>query len=881
MKSIKRVIWLFLMIFLTMSLFSGCKEKQKTEEEKTENETTEDIIGEGVIRINDDGLAEWKSIEGAKKYNVDVVYWDGCPVLDYTKVITETSFQLEKGYSIQVAPVFEDGTMGEIMESEYYGGKQLPDKFAATLGLEYKSIAEEMIADFPEWEVVSNIDMSSVQKGSDGMTYFSATGPDGKPVRFCGIDTDVTEEGIILHKQARLVSLDSIGRIYGLGVNVSDSGNANNWITWFGGYNVNMDPHPENLDGMIYTGGFGVCASDMVNDDSHLCEFSNLQPNFIGIGSNDMNHALDDGENVDDMVVSEFRIKYEASSGCTPFRELFLSEDDYGAYIEGEHYDPEKERFDPYNGIFDFRLFAIPELDHPEMRATYENMKKWDSNQFCAYATEGGYYEVKGLKDSSGNKLDMETARLKPGDTLTVSLGNKEYDVPLYVLRTFNTADTMHDLVPYAFPSAVGDLNILVVPIAWKDEPQNATDKELELFRNNLGRVKDDSGKVKDYSDNLTDKRFSLSQYFDIASYGKFNIVSYMTDWYQAPYDFSEYKKNNIDKNFINEVRTWLSETYPDKDWSEFDLDNNGYFDMIVFLNAGDMSGEDGFTIISFGGAYYYRTTYGNELAGDSSMPGVNGYVNMNSSHFEDNTMIHEFSHGLGLIDYYDVTYSGRDAVGGYDMQSGSFGDWNPYSKYSVGWIDPQMVSGLKSGESVEIEIGSFAETGDSIVIPAAGDDMSNPFSEYMLVDLFTPTGVNQYDAENYGIGDVNGVRIYHVDARMEYRDFVSNDYPDMTPCPIGTIHYANDFKETGYYNLELIQAGGTNTFTNPEKSDRANITAEDFFKAGDEFTVQKYGEFFKDDKFDNGEDFGYSIKVESISGSGKDAKAVIKITKQ
>ena len=204
MKSIKRVIWLFLMIFLTMSLFSGCKEKQKTEEEKTENETTEDIIGEGVIRINDDGLAEWKSIEGAKKYNVDVVYWDGCPVLDYTKVITETSFQLEKGYSIQVAPVFEDGTMGEIMESEYYGGKQLPDKFAATLGLEYKSIAEEMIADFPEWEVVSNIDMSSVQKGSDGMTYFSATGPDGKPVRFCGIDTDVTEEGIILHKQANM-----------------------------------------------------------------------------------------------------------------------------------------------------------------------------------------------------------------------------------------------------------------------------------------------------------------------------------------------------------------------------------------------------------------------------------------------------------------------------------------------------------------------------------------------------------------------------------------------------------------------------------------------------------------------------------------------------
>ena len=81
--------------------------------------------------------------------------------------------------------------------------------------------------------------------------------------------------------------------------------------------------------------------------------------------------------------------------------------------------------------------------------------------------------------------------------------------------------------------------------------------------------------------------------------------------------------------------------------------------------------------------------------------------------------------------------------------------------------------------------------------------------------------------------------------------------------------------------NKFCVQTGGTNTFTNPEKTDRVDVTAEDFFKAGDEFTVQKYGEFFKDDKFDNGEEFGYSIKVESISGSGKDAKAVIKITKQ
>ena len=36
-----------------------------------------------------------------------------------------------------------------------------------------------------------------------------------------------------------------------------------------------------------------------------------------------------------------------------------------------------------------------------------------------------------------------------------------------------------------------------------------------------------------------------------------------------------------------------------------------------------------------------------------------------------------------------------------------------------------------------------------------------------------------------------------------------------------------------------------------------------------------------KDGKFDSGKDFGYSIEVVSISGSGDDAHAVIKITKE
>ena len=612
--------------------------------------------------------------------------------------------------------------------------------------------------------------------------------------------------------------------------------------------------------------------------EPYYSSFKNKQPNFFGIGSGDLNHRIETGgENVDDVVLGEISLLYEADDACTPFKEAFLDESCYTAYFEGESYDTDKDRYDPYNKVFSFTFYVIPELNHPEMRTSYENMKKyWDHAEFTAFGSFTKLYQIGDLKDAAGNIISKKNGKIFEGSTLTLTLGSREFDVKLPVVEQYKGASTMHDLVPYAYPAATGELKPLVIPIAWQDEPQNATDTQLAMFKNELGRVEEADGTVKDYSNALTN-RYSLSRYFDTASYKKLKITSHVTDWYPAPYDFSEYKNRALDQEFINGVLDWLYKTYPNTDWSEYDRDGNGYIDAAIFINAGDMSKENSFDIISFGGAIHYRQTYGSEFAGSTAKPGMNNIVNINAMHFKDNTLIHEFSHGFGLIDYYDVTYSGRDAVGGYDMQSANKGDWNAYSKYAVGWIEPKVVSGLAKGKSVDIEIGTLADTGDAIAIPAAGEDLDSPFSEYMLVDLFAGTGVNQYDAKNWSdIDNTTGVRMYHVDAKMEYRD-IGGD----TPCPIGTIHFANDYKPSGKYNLELIQAGGKNTFTNPTEPGRTTLQKEDFFKAGDTFTTQKYSEFFDEGMFDYGQDFGYSVKVVSITGSGSNARAVIRITRQ
>ena len=59
----------------------------------------------------------------------------------------------------------------------------------------------------------------------------------------------------------------------------------------------------------------------------------------------------------------------------------------------------------------------------------------------------------------------------------------------------------------------------------------------------------------------------------------------------------------------------------------------------------------------------------------------------------------------------------------------------------------------------------------------------------------------------------------------MERRDLEV----DGKTYTIGTIHIANDYKENGKYNLEVIQAGGDNTFTDPDNL-RTTLSADDLF---------------------------------------------------
>ncbi len=732
-----------------------------------------------------------------------------------------------------------------------------------------------------DYEIISNIIPDSIEYTGDGTVYFSSATPDGGEMRFWGYDLEVSADSIRFNEKGRLISLDSIGRIYSLDPVCIENSDENNWFVRFGACDLTLNMHPGSLENMAYQRGGGVAIEDYTEEECNGF-FYDLEPYFFGMGTANPYYGPDEYANPGYYVLSKLTMVYRPETEMAPFREIMLNPMNYGCYIEGDRYDSALEKqFDPDKQIYDFDLIAIPDIYEDYIELPMERFYIWDP---MYYGYEISYrldYSVGDLRDLSGEAVDKNSARIESGMTLDVTLCGITHDVPINIIDTVKDATTQHDLGPHCSPEAVGDLNILCIPISWSDERERATDAQYEEFCRELGRVSDMSGNITDYSGSLNN-RFALSEYMDIASYGKYNVTTYMTDWYPCEQPFSE-MKHETGEYLYWQIYEWLLSTYPNQDWSKFDLNNDYYFDSVILLNAGDMSGENGFDIISFGGAVYMSETYGSNEAFYPEydvLPAFNSVVYCHKDQFNDSTLIHEFSHNLGLIDYYDVTYSGIDALGGYDMQDGDDGDWNAFSKYSVGWIDPVIVNGLASGESVEYEISPMSSSGDAIVIPAAGDDLDDPFGEYMLVDLFANVGTHIYDAPEFGIANVVGVRIYHVDARMEARDFIKQYIMNAEVCPIGTVHYGNDYKANGRFELELIQAGGTNTFTSLG-SGRTRLNASDFFMAGSSFTTDRYSQFFDGGVFDSGADFGYKIDIVSITGTGEDAKATIRITRQ
>ena len=728
---------------------------------------------------------------------------------------------------------------------------------------EQATVAYRTSVEAQEFFTIDFKDGSSVidmQLSGSNVKAFTVMGPDGREVKFAATDFSLNaDNNMVFGPNTVITMLTAVEGTDGFLYNLDSYGEEDYFqLNVKCAYSPNNQSEVSSADELILENGivmdsFGGSYSGMVNPLFSAWDFLQLR-------------TWDGSAVIDSINVYYSGMHHELS-------DVKLNMEKYGYLIEGEPYDYSRERWNPSENDYTFEL------------------RYYSDNEIVEYVLSSfgespEYIEIGDYYDKDGNIKDKKTALAAVGDYLMVKVLGKEYKIELPVYKYSTESVIYTEDTSYLYAKTDGELNILVIPLYFDDTEYYIRGGELENIQKALGHVVLPDGTETTYTSE--GDYFTLSEYFEKASYGKLQVTSYITEplnsgMFAADYVYSFFSPVTEFFNYLD-----YSSTHYDiwhEGWTKkLDGDNDNLYDLTIFIPVtGDMI--DGYDSFAYGGAHqnHYMGDVPNTEDYGEGIPVINNYV-LNNAYFlhegrtldgpiDTSTLIHEVGHAFGLEDYYDTRYSGYDAVGGYDMQSTNNGDWNPYSKFIVGWLEPTVLTDSEIEASVTVTIEASAEKPDAIVIPVGrllvGEDGSySPFNEYLMIDLFSPTGLNKYDASKYGLNS-EGVRIYHVDGRRVSikREWTLFDYE----YPSFAFH--NTVVEDAKYQLRIISATGVDHFTTgiyEEFSDK------DLFKAGDTFSMSAYSRFFTNGLMDDGSEFPYTITIDSI----KDGKATITITR-
>ena len=528
---------------------------------------------------------------------------------------------------------------------------------------------------------------------------------------------------------------------------------------------------------------------------------------------------------------------------------------------------------------FTFKINLNENYELNEVIANNEKLVKRPSGEYIFSLIE---YE---------NNVVITTSRL---NNLTISTYEGDTNLNSYYTLWKNRG--------YPHFKSVGENNLLVVPLKIKGYEEYATSENLKKINDSF--FLEDSLNTLGY--------YSLSEYYKISSYNKLNIKGEVTPWIDLDLTTKEISSSSI-SNYTLDCGTYFPTEKAinyikenlNIDLTKYDNDKDGFIDGVYFIYGCPTFLDDS----SLSSSTFWNFTYYNVLNKDKasiSSPVLMTYSwssfdmlskGSDKTKLDTHTYIHEFGHQLGLNDYYDTSNSGglnpyTSPMGGLDMMDNNVGDHSAFSKFALGWINPFVVSGDIG--SVEVKIGSLIESGECIILPTSNYN-NTPFDEYLMIEYIKNDSINKVDSTNgypstfYTDGRIirfyskNGIRITHIDARsvdsnLDYtdniNDMVMTKFSNTAStkqgyyCPLNNNSYvltslisANSSRNTlGTFfvanNTDLYNASSTIDFTSNSNSSRASSLP------------------YNSNRFNDGNVFNYSIKIDSISES----KASIKI---
>ena len=458
-----------------------------------------------------------------------------------------------------------------------------------------------------------------------------------------------------------------------------------------------------------------------------------------------------------------------------------------------------------------------------------------------------------------------------------------------------------------AYAPNSGTLKYLVIPVWFTDSSKFISNKSD--FRS---RIQEAFFGVKDTA---TGKN-SVKSYYEELSCGAITIQGVVSDTYYEPgHNSIYYGVKDCEGNtrvLCGEAVEWYFSTHPSEDRTSYDFDNNGTIDLVAVLYCAPdkQQMKDWLEIHPTDpnyASYNNSTLWSMVMRGgmtsdpaDPSNPNVQSCMwataydvlqTYNDVEIETKTYLHETGHMFGLSDYYDTADSYMPA-GSRIMMDSNKGSQDPYSTLAIGWgkaIIPQT--------SATVELKSFQSSREMLILHPNADQCNSPFDEYIIVELYTPDGLNEFDAQAhpaYSPTEV-GIRIWHVDARLVPRSAGEGyDFDHLATEPTGEFRGEHCFDNTRnaeedpspdeydvisllYYvrNIDGMSYNDTKTIANTIKN-------ENMFYVGDTFDLESYSTQFVNgatNKLDNGEELGWSIYIEDIKEVAGVWTATIQVT--
>lgn len=395
------------------------------------------------------------------------------------------------------------------------------------------------------------------------------------------------------------------------------------------------------------------------------------------------------------------------------------------------------------------------------------------------------------LKDSSGKTVDHNKPFEKAGKyTYQMYITNRESiisnTVQIEVKNSPTNKLTSKTKMPEGFTyydfenscgsnlsiPSTGNINCLVIPVEVSDYPFTSIGYG-ENYMSSLNKLFNGDG-VKD-----TQYWESISSFYYKSSQGKLKLNFEIADVYQCGFDSTAFLNTGMSAAFAMAEITvnHYKEVHGNGSTVKFDNDHDGYIDGLWMVYSAPDYSTGAYGSTSADVFWAFCSDLGS-LKADISSPNPWSfgwasadfmYEGCEPPKVDAHTFIHETGHLLSLPDYYSYSLNGvkaSGAQGGLAMMDLNIGDQDSFSKLALGWSEPYVVD-----KDCIVTIKPNVSSNECIVL--ADNFNGTAFDEYIIIDLVSPTGLNELDSKEqytwwrpYYYSEP-GVRMYHIDARL------------------------------------------------------------------------------------------------------------------